>query len=286
MNEPQKTRAALQLLSGRSAGKTVRLERGTRLRVGQSARAEWAIVGDETLGAIHFFVDWNGETCTITPAPGMQVVLNNKTIDGPTLADHGAVLLAGQTSFLLRLTRADLRAHLPPAPPDARADSTSLAITRAQTLALLQNETRLFVLLDAARDRRISALLTAADETYESLFEGPKGRHLAQVAPYLVELSPQSELLDVLVQDGWGESWGVYIVGLRPFKEIRRRLRRLLMVQDEETNKKLYFRFYDPRVLRAFWPACSVRQRSEMLGSEIAQFILEGPDDELMRLTQ
>ena len=53
------------------------------------------------------------------------------------------------------------------------------------------------------------------------------------------------------------------------------------MVNSEETGEEVYFRFYDPRVLRVFLPTCSVRQKAELFG-EIRSFLLEGPASELL----
>jgi len=277
-------RAFLQITSGRLEGKRVWLEKDSVLRVGQSARADLALVHDERMAPLHFDVRWNGETCVFSGHRQIHFTVNGDTIDNEKTAGDGAFVIAGQTSFLLRVVNADLRALLPPAPPDAKPLTEALRAAREQALLTLSRETHLFAILDAARDRRVRPLLQACTETHESLFDGEKGQRLADVAPYLVELSPASPLLEVLVNDAWGESWGLYLIGLRPFKEIRRRLRRSLMVQDEETDKKLYFRFYDPRVLRAFWPTCSTRQRSEFVGNEIGAFLLEGADAEMLRL--
>ena len=65
-------------------------------------------------------------------------------------------------------------------------------------------------------------------------------------------------------------------------RDLRSHLRRFLIVLDEDTGKKLYFRFYDPRVLRAFLPTCSKIQVADMFG-EIGMFLLEGEDAGVMR---
>ncbi len=283
MNEQQSMRAFLQVLSGRFAGKRVWLDPTSAKRVGQSTRADF-VIGDHALAPIHFEATWNGETCRFSNTSNAPLIVNEQPVENPVDMGNGAVVQAGQTSFLLRILPADLRAGLPPAPPTVRPATEELIAARARVLATLTGTARLYAILDAARDRRVRSLLVASGEMHESLFEGQKGHHLAEVAPYLVEFASPSALLDVVVNEGWGESWGVYLVGLRPFSEIRRRLRRLLMVRDEENDRKLYFRYYDPRVLRTFWASASPRQQSEMLGTEIQSFLLENVDDTLVQL--
>jgi hypothetical protein len=52
---------------------------------------------------------------------------------------------------------------------------------------------------------------------------------------------------------GWGKSWGVFFTSADPFVRVRKHLRFLQYVTDEnEKEGVLYFRYYDPRVLRPF----------------------------------
>ena len=55
------------------------------------------------------------------------------------------------------------------------------------------------------------------------------------------------------------------------------------MVADADTRQRFYFRFYDPAVLRSFFPTATERQRVEMFG-EIESFFVEGEDGELCQL--
>jgi hypothetical protein len=72
-----------------------------------------------------------------------------------------------------------------------------------------------------------------------------------------------SSLLDRFVVEGWGKRWGIYLTSHEKFVEVRRHFRRFLMVELESTHEKVYFRFYDPGVLRPFWPTCSAGQKRE-----------------------
>jgi hypothetical protein len=71
-------------------------------------------------------------------------------------------------------------------------------------------------------------------------------------------------------------------VSRRPLAEVRRHFRKLLYVKEEDTRKEMFFRFYDPRVLRAFLPSCTARQLDEIFG-EIDVFVAEGEEGEARR---
>ncbi|WP_158502295.1 DUF4123 domain-containing protein [Vitiosangium sp. GDMCC 1.1324] len=138
---------------------------------------------------------------------------------------------------------------------------------RRELLELLRAQRApLFAVLDAARSGRVLKLLQGTQDKYQSLYEGPEAEKLSRVAPYLLAVSKDSMTLERLVNDGWGQSWGVYLSCRLPFTDVRRHLRRFLLVESEETREQLYFRFYDPRVLRAFLPGCSPQQWREFFG--------------------
>lgn len=147
---------------------------------------------------------------------------------------------------------------------------------------LRQQQEPLFTILDAARDQGVLELLRQSRVEYQSLYEGAQALVLSEVAPYLVSLSGDFDVLPQLVSTGWGKSWGVFLTSSLPFKTLRRHLRRFLMVDEEQTGGRLYFRFYDPRVLRTFLPTCSPHQKEEFFG-EISSFLLESSSGELSR---
>ncbi|WP_343073672.1 DUF4123 domain-containing protein [Pyxidicoccus fallax] len=153
------------------------------------------------------------------------------------------------------------------------------APTKASTVhpVLEQQEFPLFALLDAARSERILQMLGSADEQRASLYTGPEGDALAEVAPYLVALPPGSELLGRLLEEGWGKAWGVFVTSELSFRELRRHFRRFLLVEDE-LGRSLYFRFYDPRVLRVFLDTCTPEHRAELFGTAVKRFFVESSD--------
>ena len=58
------------------------------------------------------------------------------------------------------------------------------------------------------------------------------------------------------------------------FEDCWKHFRKFLIVKTED-GKELYFRFYDPRVLKIFLPTCEKDQMIEFFGP-IERFIVEG----------
>jgi hypothetical protein len=138
--------------------------------------------------------------------------------------------------------------------------------------------------LDTAHGERILELLHESVEPIHSLYEGTPGSALAEVAPYLVSLpNKDSWLLEALVQEGWGAHWGVFLTSALPMLQLRRHLRKFLMVEAEGVEGRLYFRYYDPRVLGTFLPTCPPESRKEFFG-DIERFIFSGLDGEVVEI--
>jgi hypothetical protein len=198
------------------------------------------------------------------------VYVNGKKITQKKLSD-GDILAAGGSAFRFE------QGQLSPAEPRPRAPARPLALSaeqRARAVAFFASQREpIFAIVDAARSPEVLSSLFTHGELYYSLYDGAEGEQLADVAPYLVALPPQSALLATLLREHWGDNRFTLLLADADFKSVRRQLRRFLMVEDEQ-NKKMYFRFYDPRVLRAFLPSCTPAECVDFFGP-ISWFVLE-----------
>jgi len=98
-----------------------------------------------------------------------------------------------------------------------------------------------------------------------SLYRGMEEERHADIAPYLIPYKDNPEFEKWIFTEGWGKSWGIFFSSGASPEEIRKHFRRFLLVKDEE-GRTLYFRFYDPRVLRVFLPTCSEEQLEQLFG--------------------
>jgi pSer/pThr/pTyr-binding forkhead associated (FHA) protein len=278
---------------GPSAGRKAVVAPGEVLRVGRGALADLVIPNDAQLSAVHLEVAWDGQRCSFRDLQSARGTLRNGEsglAEGEL--EHGDWLKAGDTVLTVHLEGATppprdemdddvddedhVEAALEREERRARAASASLALPALEEAA----KQPLYAVLDSARDRRILELLRQSVEEHHSLYDGVEGETLAHVAPYLVRLSPDGRLLSSLVREGWGKRWGIYLTSPQPFTSVRRHLRRYLMVERQDKKERMYFRFYDPAVLRVFLPASTVLQRAELFGA-VEEFIFEGERGEV-----
>jgi hypothetical protein len=276
--DPQRVIVAVKW--GPLDGRRAVLAPGEVLRVGRGERAGLVVPHDRQMSALHLELSWDGARCHFRDLKSASGTVRNGE-EGLTEGDlaNGDWLKVGETVLTVHLEGAT------PARDPADEDDEALAAQRRaravsaeaalQTLEHEAAKAPLYAVVDAARDRRILELCRESVEEHRSLYDGVEGETMAHVAPYLIRLPAGSRLLGALVREGWGSRWGVYLTSPLPFTEVRRHLRRFLMVELEESGDRMYFRFYDPRTLMTFIPSCSPRQAQEFFGSASA-FFFEG----------
>ena len=122
-------------------------------------------------------------------------------------------------------------------------------------------------------------MIRASGLEHACLYAGTLAPALQAAAPYLVHLTPGAGFTAELIDAGWGQSWG--IITIVPPQTVtlqrqRRHFRTLLRVRDTR-GRILVFRFYDPRVLRAYLPTCTAEEIAQFFGP-ISHFAAESAD--------
>ncbi len=252
------------------------IEPGQLLRVGRAESAGLALPHDKAMSEAHFELSWDGSRGWVRDL----VSYSGTHLEGQRVEQgevfHGSWVRAGYTDFSVYFERTTPSREPVTLHPSVQEHS------KAHALEMLRAQTSpLYAILDAARSERILELLHESVEEYCSLYEGPKGESLEEVAPYLVRLPKESWLLKSLVYEGWGSSWGIYLTSSQPLLALRRHFRRFLMVEQEgAAADMLYFRFYDPRVMLMFLPTCTGDQQRVLL-EVVEVYLYEGENSEL-----
>jgi hypothetical protein len=123
----------------------------------------------------------------------------------------------------------------------------------------------LYAILDGARSSEIAPALHNLEVARESLFKGRSEEPLWDVAPYLIRCERDSVFLRWVVERGWGKSWGIFFISRAGLEQLLEHFQRFLLVELED-GKKVYFRFYDPRVLPVFLPTCTPEEVKSFFG--------------------
>ncbi len=262
----------LKVLWGPEGGRKRAIAAGGALRVGRLPPCDWELPHDSDLSAEHFEIRWDGARAVLVDleSVGGTAIDGRGRGGGEHALRPGSWIRAGSTDFRVFLEGRGRRASRRAAEPSGARD----ALAR---LTALREEGDLHALVDASRGDRVLELLDGSVDVGRSLYEGFQGAALEASAPFLVKLDPRSALLDRLVMEGWDLGWATYFTSEESERALRRHFRRFLFVEAEGIPGRVYFRFYDPRVLGDFLRVATPRQRAELL-APVARVLLPGVD--------
>jgi hypothetical protein len=143
---------------------------------------------------------------------------------------------------------------------------TNQATGRLEEILWSKGDRRdIWMIVDGARDRRVYSSLLSSYLEYSCLYAGDLAPALEVAAPHLVQLEYEDKYTRRLLEQGWGNSWGVFLKCDASLGQLRRHLRHFLMAQDP-AGKPLVFRYYDPRVLRVYLPTCFGEELRNLFG--------------------
>lgn len=140
-----------------------------------------------------------------------------------------------------------------------------------------------YAVLDGAANPALLDHLYGEYPEFECLYRGELEPDIAECAPYLVRLEPQTPFCDWLLGNCRGNHWGIFATSREDIRALRQHFRKLNMVYDPQTHAPLLFRYYDPRVLGVFLPTCDAEQMAEFFGPVRTYFAETGDGAGLAR---
>lgn len=141
-----------------------------------------------------------------------------------------------------------------------------------------------YAILDGASVPDLLDKLYELEPEWVCLYRGELEPDLAEVAPYLVRLQREHPFTSWLLANAWGKHWGIFLRATQDMDIMRRHFRHFLIVHDTE-GKPLYFRFYDPRVLRAYLPTCNAKEIGAVFGPVTAYLTEDERPEQLAQFT-
>ncbi|MBS2025108.1 MAG: DUF4123 domain-containing protein [Deltaproteobacteria bacterium] len=134
-----------------------------------------------------------------------------------------------------------------------------------QVLQALDPELPVYAILDGARQRNVRAWVVSTKAPSWCLYRGDIPDTLANAAPWLLRMGRGHDFTETFFKIGWRNAWGILLATDAPSKELYRHLRKFLKVKTEG-GRIMSFRYYDPRVLRAYLPTCTKAELDFVFG--------------------
>jgi hypothetical protein len=133
-----------------------------------------------------------------------------------------------------------------------------------------------FALVDGAQDDRVYPLVHAEGNDWRCLYGTDLPRVLATVAPYLVALSSHHPFSGYFARYGRANHWGVMLRSTASMDDLAEHFAAMIRARLPE-GREVLFRFYDPRVLRAYLPTCTSQELDAVFGP-VDAFLIEHGD--------
>ena len=135
-----------------------------------------------------------------------------------------------------------------------------------------------YAVIDGASCEDLLDKLAEFSPEHFCLYAGELEADVAEVAPYLVRLEPEGGFVEWLLKEGWGKHWGIFVTAPVDLRAMRKHFRSILLVRDAE-DETLYFRYYDPRVIRVYLPTCNAAEL-RLVSAPIRSWVCEDDDTE------
>lgn len=150
-----------------------------------------------------------------------------------------------------------------------------------ETLFPCGDEANTYAVIDGAScDDLLKQLRKLAPENC-CLYAGELEVDMKEVAPYLVHLKEDHPFTEWLLTNFIGKSWCIFARSPASFPALRKHFRTFLLVKSAE-GEVLYFRYYDPRVLRIYLPTTNEEECNTVFGP-IAKYYCETPTKDFMQ---
>jgi hypothetical protein len=288
----------LEAVSGPVAGRRIEIRTGTILRIGRTAKSDYALGEDSYLSGQHFAIENDGGEARVRDLGSSNgTFLNGERVANELVLREGDSLSAGGSAFTVHIDAGaeaaapDYAPRVATVPTDSFPGTSKISrgelglpsetadwpgFTRAQSVlltALYRTGETVFAVLDPLRDARIPAFLDASGEQFASLDDG------FRVAAYVVQLPSNARLLDVLIKDGWSRGWGFYCTSAEALAHVCAHWKNYVTLYTP-TGVPMTYRFWDTRVLRAATPALLPQEAVDFFGP-VTRMIVEGEKPEM-----
>ncbi|MFK7768684.1 MAG: DUF4123 domain-containing protein [Mariniblastus sp.] len=143
------------------------------------------------------------------------------------------------------------------------------------SISELAEKGNLYCVLDSCNHPMVLRMAQIRNSQSESLYKNQAAVEFESFAPYLFDTD--ASLIEWINENLAGKHFGIFIESELERDELRTHLRKFLMV-DGPKNRRLYFRFYDPRVIPGFLATAEPEGAAQFMGPMKSLFFIDAEE--------
>jgi hypothetical protein len=145
-----------------------------------------------------------------------------------------------------------------------------------QMCRLFQGQT-MFALVDAAAGDDAQKMVREYEGDKFCIVQDWKQEMYANFSPWLLALKTEEPTFKKMIDQFWGNSWGIFLCSALPTDKLIKYCRENWIVSLPDGSHH-YFRYYDPRVFREFFPVALADQLNYFFRNGIDGYFAESED--------
>jgi hypothetical protein len=143
-------------------------------------------------------------------------------------------------------------------------------------IVFAQASLNVYAVIDGAATPALRARIAESDCLSACLNRGELPPDVAAASPWLIQLERDAPISAWFLREGWGQGWGIIALSAMDVATMRRHLRTFMIVGLPD-GRLVHFRWYDPRILRAYLPTCDAKEAAILFGP-ISRYLTEGDE--------
>lgn len=272
-------RAVFKVLQGTGSVDEIVLGPAESARIGSDAQWCDYAFEDNLMSAVHLVLYCDQSHAYVRDLNTRGGTRRNGTLVTTAQLNDGDRVTAGNTSLQVTVETGEKPESEEETAAAEEKQGHSPIIERLLA-GLRQTREPVFLLVDCAQDGKILQMLGEQAAAAQTLFNGPNLGTMIPFSPHLVVVEKEGKLIEDLLVEGWGKAWMCFVLAHEPFSIVRDHLREMLIAENPE-GKEVFFRYYDPRILRRFLPVCSPAEARQFFGP-VVQFWTEDETPEFL----
>lgn len=132
-----------------------------------------------------------------------------------------------------------------------------------------------YAIVDSAVDAIIDMHFESDEPNRWILYTEEQDREeLEQRAPYLIELNQEDIFSQRVLEEGYGNHWGCFLLSEYHAEVLAAHLSNYTKIYSQAHDQDVYIRFYDPRAIGQYFP-CFTKEESQNFYSKITSIMVE-----------